>query len=94
MKMMEKDDIRTLALVGGVAANKELGGRLKALCETRGWSLVVPPPRLCTDQGAMAAWAAIERLKLGSSDDPSNQDVYARYPFSAPDRNKTASHNQ
>jgi hypothetical protein len=42
----------------------------------------------------MAAWAAIERLKLGSSDDPSNQKVYARYPFSAPDRNNTASHNQ
>jgi N6-L-threonylcarbamoyladenine synthase len=85
MIMMEKEDegIRSLAVVGGVAANQELRGRLNRLCETRGWTMVVPPPRLCTDQGAMASWAAIERLKLGSSDDPSNQEVYARYPFSA-----------
>ncbi|MGK3734326.1 MAG: N6-L-threonylcarbamoyladenine synthase, partial [Bacillariaceae sp.] len=54
-----------------------------AVCERRNWNMVVPPPRLCTDQGAMASWAAIERLKIGSSDDPSNQTVYARYPFSS-----------
>ena len=72
----------TLALVGGVAANKELRSRLDRICEERGWNMVVPPPRLCTDQGAMAAWAAVERLQLGSSDDPTNKDVYARYPFS------------
>jgi N6-L-threonylcarbamoyladenine synthase len=45
------------------------------------WRMFVPPPRLCTDQGAMSAWAAIERLMLGSSDDPTSQEVYARYPF-------------
>ncbi|KAL3904709.1 MAG: hypothetical protein SGARI_004801, partial [Bacillariaceae sp.] len=89
MKMMENDEIRTLALVGGVAANKELRSRLERLCESKGWSMFVPPPRLCTDQGAMAAWAAVERLKLGSSDDATNQDVYARYPFSAYDKNVT-----
>jgi N6-L-threonylcarbamoyladenine synthase len=85
MIMMEKEQegIRSLAVVGGVAANQELRGRLHDLCENRGWNMVVPPPRLCTDQGAMASWAAIERLKQGSSDDPSNQEVYARYPFSA-----------
>ena len=82
MEMMEKEGIGTLALVGGVAANKELRSRLDRICEERGWNMVVPPPRLCTDQGAMAAWAAVERLQLGSSDDPTNKDVYARYPFS------------
>jgi N6-L-threonylcarbamoyladenine synthase len=82
MKIMEKEGISTLALVGGVAANQELRGRLNTLCESRDWNMVVPPPRLCTDQGAMASWAAIERLKLGSSDDPNNQEVFARYPFS------------
>jgi N6-L-threonylcarbamoyladenine synthase len=82
MKLMEKEGIQTLALVGGVAANMELRSRLNSLCDARDWMLVIPPPRLCTDQGAMASWAAIERLKLGSSDDPSTQNVYARYPFS------------
>ena len=80
---MEKDKINTLAVVGGVAANQELRRRLQNICVQSKWSMVVPPPRLCTDQGAMASWAAIERLRLGSSDDPSNQDVYARYPFSS-----------
>ena len=74
--------IKSLAVVGGVAANMELRSRLKRLCANHDWDMVVPPPRLCTDQGAMSAWAAIERLKLGSSDEPSSQEVYARYPFS------------
>lgn len=81
MALMEVEGIDTLAVVGGVAANQELRRRLDALCETRNWTMVVPPPRLCTDQGSMSAWAAVERLLVGSSDDPTSQDVYARYPF-------------
>lgn len=83
MDLLEPEGIRTLALVGGVAANKELRSRVETLCSARThpWTLHVPPPRLCTDQGAMSAWAAIERLMVGSSDDPSNQQVFARYPF-------------
>ena len=81
MTRLEGTDIQCLAVVGGVAANQALRGRLQALCDKRGWSMFVPPPRLCTDQGAMSAWAAIERLMLGSSDDPHTQEVFARYPF-------------
>ena len=81
--IMKQDDpaIQQLALVGGVAANMEVRNRLTSLCDANGWKMVVPPPRLCTDQGAMAAYAAVERLLVGSSDDPSTQIVYARYPF-------------
>jgi N6-L-threonylcarbamoyladenine synthase len=83
MNSLEPDGIRKLAVVGGVAANTELRNRLEALCLGREepWEMFVPPPRLCTDQGAMSAWAAVERLMLGSSDDPHMQEVYARYPF-------------
>ena len=48
----EHSRINTLAVVGGVAANLELRSRLERLCQERGWNMVVPPPRLCTDQGA------------------------------------------
>lgn len=82
VKLLEGEEINSLALVGGVAANMELRARLEGLCEKHGWALTVPPPRLCTDQGAMSAWASVERLKLGSSDEPKDQEVYARYPFS------------
>jgi N6-L-threonylcarbamoyladenine synthase len=49
----EHSNIHTLALVGGVAANQELRSRVEALCASREtpWRLLVPPPRLCTDQG-------------------------------------------
>jgi N6-L-threonylcarbamoyladenine synthase len=43
--------------------------------------LVVPPPELCTDNGAMIAWAGAERLALGLTD---TLDVAprARWPLS------------
>jgi hypothetical protein len=44
--------------------------------------MLVPPPWLCTDQGAMSAGAAVERLCVGSSDLVEDQEVFARYPFS------------
>ncbi|MGA9865636.1 MAG: tRNA (adenosine(37)-N6)-threonylcarbamoyltransferase complex transferase subunit TsaD, partial [Acetobacteraceae bacterium] len=33
-----------------------------------GFRLAVPPPRLCTDNAVMVAWAGIERLRLGLAD--------------------------
>ena len=33
-----------------------------------GTELVAPPPALCTDNGAMIAWAGAERLALGLTD--------------------------
>jgi N6-L-threonylcarbamoyladenine synthase len=58
----------TLVVAGGVAANAYLRGRLEALAATHGARLVAPPVRLCTDNGAMIAWAGIEKLRLGRSD--------------------------
>jgi N6-L-threonylcarbamoyladenine synthase len=83
MKLMEEEGVKKLAVVGGVAANRELGRRLDRLCKDRGWEMAVPPPRFCTDQGAMSAWAAVERLAVRSSDDPASQQVHARYPFAS-----------
>eukprot|EP00546_Thalassionema_frauenfeldii_P003759 CAMPEP_0178918290 /NCGR_PEP_ID=MMETSP0786-20121207/13750_1 /TAXON_ID=186022 /ORGANISM="Thalassionema frauenfeldii, Strain CCMP 1798" /LENGTH=476 /DNA_ID=CAMNT_0020591995 /DNA_START=134 /DNA_END=1564 /DNA_ORIENTATION=- len=83
MKLCEdEDNIRTLAVVGGVAANQELRSRLDFICQENKWIMHVPPPRLCTDQGAMSAWASVERIMVGSTDIPDTQEVFARYPFS------------
>ncbi len=59
---------RLFVVAGGVAANAYLGGRLQALCGKHGWRYACPPQDLCTDNGAMIAWAGLERFNLGFRD--------------------------
>lgn len=58
----------TLVVAGGVAANRTIASRLKNLCDRRAVRLIVPPLRLCTDNGAMIAWAGLEHLACGKVD--------------------------
>src|SRR3954469_21452959 len=59
---------KALVAAGGVAANAMVRRRLAELAGAAGLDFVAPPPALCTDNGAMVAWAGIERLRLGLSD--------------------------
>jgi len=56
---------RQLALGGGVAANGALHRRLLALADV---PVLCPPPRLCTDNGAMIAVAGYYRYVAGQRD--------------------------
>ncbi len=57
-----------LVVAGGVAANSLLRETLAKTGAKRGFELVAPPLRLCTDNAAMIAWAGLERFRLGQSD--------------------------
>lgn len=54
-----------LVVAGGVAANQAIRDGLEKLCRQNGFFLSTPPFELCTDNAAMIAWAALERMALG-----------------------------
>ena len=59
---------RALVAAGGVAANQAIRGALQDVASRAGTTPVMPPPALCTDNGAMIAWAGAERMALGLTD--------------------------
>ena len=67
--------VPTLAVAGGVAANATIRAGLDAVARQAGVAFVAPPLALCTDNGAMIAWAGIERFRLGHRD---GMDLAAR----------------
>ncbi|MCK6441391.1 tRNA (adenosine(37)-N6)-threonylcarbamoyltransferase complex transferase subunit TsaD [Elstera cyanobacteriorum] len=65
--LAEHPNGKHVVIAGGVAANKALRARLQTTVATAGLELVAPPLKLCTDNGAMIAWAGLERLRRGES---------------------------
>lgn len=73
-----------LVVAGGVAANRSIAAALGKVCDERGATLTVPPIALCTDNGAMVAWAGAERFALGAIDGLTFT-ARPRWPLDLPD---------
>ncbi|MEO7054466.1 MAG: tRNA (adenosine(37)-N6)-threonylcarbamoyltransferase complex transferase subunit TsaD [Rhizomicrobium sp.] len=83
----------TLVVAGGVAANAAIGSALAKLAESHGFEIRVPPPRYCTDNAAMIAWAGLERFALGKRD-PLDFSPKARWPLDASGDNRQSGDRQ
>ena len=64
---MERTGLTQLVVAGGVGANKQLRAALDAKARQSGFDVFYPEPELCTDNGAMIAFAAALRIKAGKT---------------------------
>ena len=64
-RAMQQTGYKALVVAGGVGANRSLRTELRASLEAGGSRVFYPRPELCTDNGAMIAYAGLQRLQAG-----------------------------
>lgn len=69
LKALEQTGMKRLVIAGGVSANQQLRKQLEQQLAKIGATVYYAPPALCTDNGAMIAFAGWQRLNAGFSDD-------------------------
>ena len=65
---LDQHEPSSFVMAGGVAANQFIREKLEILSKEHGMCFAAPPIELCTDNGAMVAWAGLERLQIGDTD--------------------------
>ena len=65
VRAMEASGRKALVIAGGVGANRKLRADLRDELTSRGCEVFYPRPALCTDNGAMVAYAGLMRLQSG-----------------------------
>ena len=71
LKAAEKENVKQIALAGGVSANSELRTRLKNECEKRGIAFYRPELKYCGDNAAMVGVQAYYEYKNNNTCDVS-----------------------
>ncbi len=76
---LEREGLDRLVVAGGVGANALLRERLVAGTRERGAEVFFPPLRLCTDNGAMIAFAAALKYPEGPAGGSAGFAVFPRW---------------
>ncbi|WP_394176878.1 tRNA (adenosine(37)-N6)-threonylcarbamoyltransferase complex transferase subunit TsaD [Thalassotalea litorea] len=64
-RALQQCELNRLVIAGGVSANKELRAKLAQVMKKLNGNVYYPRPEYCTDNGAMIAFAGMQRLKAG-----------------------------
>ncbi len=67
-RALKETGYQQLVIAGGVSANQSLRERLNQLAQTSPLEVFYPQPQYCTDNGAMIAFAGLQRLRAGEHD--------------------------
>jgi N6-L-threonylcarbamoyladenine synthase len=81
VRALETTGLTSLVVAGGVGANRQLRAALDARSRSAGFAVHYPDPELCTDNGAMIAYAAALRLPAPAA--AGAFDVRPRWPLEA-----------
>ncbi len=79
MEALRREGLQRLVVAGGVGANAKLRERLHAETAKRGAQVYFPPLALCTDNGAMIAFAAALKHAGASIDPVSGFPIHPRW---------------
>lgn len=75
--------LKRLVVAGGVGANRQLRQSLDEEAKRRGFEVYYPEPELCTDNGAMIAFAAAQRLATVAGQEQTAFTVRPRWDLAA-----------
>jgi N6-L-threonylcarbamoyladenine synthase len=67
-RALKHTNLKRLVIAGGVSANKQLRAELAAMMKSLKGEVFYPRLEFCTDNGAMIAYAGLQRLKAGESE--------------------------
>jgi len=67
-RALKETGYQRLVIAGGVSANKRLRSRMLELAKTSSLDVFYPQQQFCTDNGAMIAYAGLQRLSAGEKD--------------------------
>ena len=81
VRALQTHGLTRLVVAGGVGANKQLRAALDGEARSRGFEVFYPEPELCTDNGAMIAFAAAQRLSAGAPRAAHAFSVRPRWPL-------------
>jgi len=81
VRALQTQGLRRLVVAGGVGANRQLRAALDGEARSRGFEVFYPEPELCTDNGAMIAFAAAQRLARGAPPTAHAFTVKPRWPL-------------